>query len=157
MNIFDTIIKAITLPLKIIIAIFLSSFAILIMPNGWLEKLGLTTFVAKNMQWISLVSLFTTSLIIVNIGYGLTKCITACIQKVKAKTLEKSKKENINKKLLDLDHTEKAVLREFIIKGAHTIKLPVMEPPVTSLIKSSILESVGDFYRETTYGPLYNT
>ena len=156
MHIFDTILKVITLPMKIIIAIFLFSIAIIIMPKEWLEILGLTTFVAKNIQWITLVSLFTASLIIVNIGYGLIKWIKACVSKLKRKAQENIKKENIDKKLLDLDHTEKSVLREFIIKRAYTIKLPVMEPPVTSLIESSILESVGNFYMDTICGPLYN-
>lgn len=156
MNVLDTILKAITLPLKIIIAIFLFTLIILLLPDKYIETLELTIFLTTYKQWIILINLFFGILIFVNIAYGITNIIKTQLKKQKRKAQEKIDNENIDKKLLDLDHKEKAVLREFIIKGSYTIKLPVSDPAVISLVKHHILESISDLYQDSVCGPLYS-
>jgi len=156
MSVLDTILKAITLPLKIIIAIFLFTLIIILLPDKYIEALGLTIFLTTYKQWIILINLFAGILILVNIVYGIANIIKTQLKKQKIKAKEKIDNENIDKKLLDLDHKEKAVLREFIIKGAYTIKLPVSDPAVISLVKYHILESISDLYQDSVCGPLYS-
>ena len=156
MSILDTIIKAITLPLKIIIGLFLFTLIVVFLPTEWVKAFGLTAFLEMHKIWFIFSSLLFGSIIFVYIAYGIGNKIKICMQKRERKKLEKKKNENIEKKLYDLDHIEKAVLREFLIKGTYTIKLPVMEPAVASLIKYNILETVDGYQQITMFGPLRN-
>jgi len=156
MSIFDAILKAITLPLKIIISIFIFTLIILLLPDKYIKALGIALFLTTQKQWIILVNLFAGILILVNVAYGIINIIKMQLKKQKRKAQEKINNENIDKKLLDLDYKEKAVLREFIIKGAYAIKLPALDPAVINLVNYHILESISDLYQDSVCGPLYS-
>ena len=156
MGFLDTIIKAITLPLKIIIGLFLFTLIVILLPAEYVEAFGLATFLEAHRIWFILSNLLFGVIIFVYIACGIKNKIKICMQKRERKKLEKKRNEDIEMKLHDLDHIEKAVLREFIIKGAYAIKLPITEPAVANLINNGILETVDNYQQHTLLGPVRN-
>lgn len=54
----------------------------------------------------------------------------------------------------EVDHAEKAVLREFIILGQHTIDLPVTDATVVGLLKKGVVRCESEYGRASLAGPL---
>jgi hypothetical protein len=116
-----------------------------------LAAFSLSPFISQYKQYISLIFLGSIAFLFVNIiGYMIS------FMKRRSKTNSKRIKRIIDTKIEMLDPHEKAVLREFVIQGKNTIKMPMDNPIVAGLLANHIIEQVGNMGQPTIYGLLIN-
>ncbi len=145
----DKIIAILKLPFKIIIGIAIFSGSLFIMPNDFLRKLKLDSFVNEFGTFIGIAFYAAIILILVNIVNYFIKSIKDRFLQKKYEKASQIKKENIKQKIVNkiglLDPHEKAVLREFIIQAKNTIEIPIDHHVVTGLINSGVIEVASNY------------
>lgn len=119
------------LPTKIFVVTALGSATFLFMPDDFTKTLHFDKF-TEYSGYVGIVFVFSTIFILVNF-------IIWLYQKIEYKINVKKVKEELKKELLNLDHREKAVLREFAIQGQNSIKMPYDDTIVSGLIDRGIL------------------
>lgn len=143
------LIEAIKLPTKFILSIFLVSIALLFLPQQVIDAFYLKEFKDKYGLFIGITALSSGALLF-------TETIIFSWKKVsRRRDFDKLKKQAIER-LQKLDHAEKAVLREFFLKGQNTLKLPMDHPVVAGLLSSGILNIVGSQGRMSLAGMLFS-
>ena len=121
------------------------STALLRMPATWLDTLKLQTFTEKYGLYFGVVWLISGSALIVRGLSWLGSSIWRFAQAQKTK-------RKIDRAIASLDQHEKALLREFLIRGSNTLNLPIQEPVVNGLLSKEVLvlvEGFGDNYITT--------
>jgi hypothetical protein len=156
MSIIETILKVVALPVRIIIALALFTFVILMIPQENDLAIFLCTILPTYKYWFLLAHILCDSVISVFLVSAIINRIIICIKQKNKIKQERKKYEIVDKKLSNLDHIEKAVLREYIIQGANTIKLPITQPAVAILVSNFILENVGRYAEKTILGFMQN-
>jgi hypothetical protein len=156
MGIIETILKIVALPLRIIISFALFTFIIIMLPQENNLALFLISILPTYKQWFLLSHILCDSIIFVFATIAIINKIKVSLQKKNKIKQEMKKHEIIDKKLNNLDHIEKAVLREYVIQGVATLNLPITQPAVASLVKNFILENVGQYCEKTIFGLMYN-
>lgn len=119
------------LPTKFFIVISVTSGIFLFSNDEIIKKLRLNKF-EHFAEYIGLVFLFSTILVIVNF---IIWCFKKVDYKIKYNKLKKEYQENVKK----LDHKEKAVLREFFLRGQNSISMPIDDEIVARLLHKNIL------------------
>lgn len=120
------------LPTKIFVVTALGSATFLFMPDDFTKTLHFDKFIEYS-GYVGIVFVFSTIFILVNF-------IIWLYQKIEYKINVKKVKEELEKELLNLDHREKAVLREFAIQAQNSIKMPYDDTTVSGLIDKGILK-----------------
>lgn len=120
------------LPTKIFVVTALGSATFLFMPDDFTKNLHFDKFIEYS-GYVGIVFVFSTIFILVNF-------IIWLYQKIEYKINVKKVKEVLKKELLNLDHREKAVLREFAIQAQNSIKMPYDDTIVSGLIDKGILK-----------------
>lgn len=120
------------LPTKIFVVTALCSAVFLFMPDNFTKTLHFDKF-KEYSGYVGIVFVFSTIFILVNF-------IIWLYQKIEYKINIKKVKEELKKELLNLDHREKAVLREFAIQGQNSVKMPFDDTVVSGLIDKGILK-----------------
>lgn len=116
--------------------LFLVSAALLFMPNTWHDILKLQTFTEEYGLYFGVVWIISGFALIVRGLSWLGSSIWRFTQAQKTK-------RKIDRALTSLDQHEKALLREFFIRGNNTLNLPIQEPVVNGLISKEVLVLVG--------------
>ncbi len=135
------------LPFKIIAWVAFVSGILLFSPDSFLNLLKLDGLLEKNGSVIGIVFVASTGLVVVNIFAWLFSL-------VKSKRHVSQLKKNMEQALLRLDHSEKAVLREFYIRGKYNIDLPIDDPTVVGLMNKGIIYRSGNYGQHTLEGIL---
>jgi len=151
----ETLVKTISLPLKMIIVLAIVSLIFLVMPQKLIANLSLTNFLENYRQWIILIFIFCNVLIIVNIAFYFIDKIKVLYQKRKNTKYKKQIIEKIENKLCNLNKDEKAVLREYFFYKTSSLKLQITEPSIKNLIDNHILEITDLSSQATLHGILY--
>ena len=153
MAILDSILSALKLPVRIIVGIALFAGLLLILPQQLVVIFRLRPFIDQFGTYIGIAFLAAASLLVTNILYLVGKWIKGKLQKRNTEEKLTARKSQVQKKILfQLDSHEKAILREFIIQGKNTIKLPMDNSVVAGLIQSGVIRMVGQFAQPTIYG-----
>ena len=120
------------LPTKIFVVTALGSATFLFMPDDFTKTLHFDKFIEYS-GYVGIVFVFSTIFILVNF-------IIWLYQKIEYAIMVKKVKEELKKELVNIDHREKAVLREFYIQGQNSIKMPYDDTTVSGLIDKGILK-----------------
>lgn len=149
-NWFSKVLEVLKHIIKYKVPILLITGTLLFLPDNWLDRYKLKTFVDSNLQYISLIFLSIGLITLWDLYNTLLKWI-------KTKYYRKKSNDRLLKYLKDFDDEEKSVLREFFIFGVrNTIQLPADNATVANLISKGILVRVGEFYNQTIYGILFS-
>jgi len=144
------VIEAAKLPTKFIVGIFLVAIALLFLPQPLIDSLYLKDFKGKYGLYFGIIALSTGALLLI-------ESILYFWKKIQIKrNVDKFKKQALVR-IQRLDHAEKAVIREFYLKGQNTLKLPIDHPVVAGLINSGILQIVSSQGRMSLAGMLFST
>jgi len=143
------IIEIAKLPTKFILSIFAVSVVLLFLPKNLLISLYVNEFTDKYGIYIGITALMSGVLLIVEI---FTYFYNMLQKRINRKTINKRSLKRIE----TLDQEEKAVLREFFLRGRNTVKLPKDHPVVEGLLHSGILKLVGSYGRMSSFGMLYS-
>lgn len=135
------------LPFKVIFWVAVVSGILLFAPPNFIDKLKLSGFLSAFGSYIGVVFVSSLALVAINaIGWlGL---------KAKGKAGHWKWKNELENVLCNLDHAEKAVIREFYIQGKYTIELPMDNPTVVGLLNKGIVYIAGKYGQHTLAGIL---
>ena len=111
--------------------------ALLFAPDALLSSLSLSEF---SSQYAHLIGLG----LIVGSAYLLTQVLSYFLDEAISYLTDKRSAEIIEEKVKLLDPAERALLREFFLQGETILTLPEQEPAVHSLLKTGILECLGN-------------
>jgi hypothetical protein len=137
------------LPTKFIVPIFLVATGLILLPESALESMRLKEFSDNYGLYFGIASLASGSLL-------LTEIFTTIWHFVK-KLLSKAKyRKKIADRMLQLDASEKSVLREFYLQSQNTIKLPIDHPVVAGLMRSGVVVQVGAHGRRSVAGLVFS-
>jgi hypothetical protein len=136
------------LPTKVYAIIALTTGAALFLPKPVLERLNLDAIPAPWGTVLGIVFLVSAAMVIANTTGWLMRKRQAS-QRAAARTVR------VMEKLANLDGEERAILREFIVLGRSTLRLPMDNPTVAGLIASSVIQQTGSYGKQTIYGMLF--
>ncbi|GGI78346.1 hypothetical protein GCM10009332_14680 [Shewanella gelidii] len=124
----------------------ISCGGLLALPGSTLSILRLDQFVSSNAHFIGLG-------MIVGFAYLISGVLNLALDASIAHLTQKKVIQTVESKVLLLDPAERALLREFFLQGSTKLTLPQDEEAVKSLIKSSILECLGNERHYAIHGP----
>ncbi|GIU44840.1 superinfection exclusion B family protein [Shewanella algidipiscicola] len=131
---------------NLILWLTLVSAALMFAPLSVISALKLEGVVNDNAHIIGLV-------LLLGVAYLLMKVANYFIDEAITHLKGKRTVEVIEKKVLLLDPTERALLREFFLQGETILTLPENEAAVKSLLESNILEYLGNQKHYAIQGP----
>lgn len=136
------------LPYRLLLAAAAICGFLTLAPEALLARWRLLEVVKAYGPYISLTFLVSSVLAVFN---GLAWVVQAWA------TSRRNKKwlAELPKRMAALDHAEKGVLREFMIKGTHLLDLPVDHPTVVGLLRKGILRRQGPIGTQMPFGILY--
>jgi hypothetical protein len=137
--------ELVKLPTKTIAAVALVTGALLAAPHVQLDWLHLSDFVSKFGPYIGAAFVGASALLTVEF-------FSWAAGVIKEKRNKSRASERTLKSLQLLDHAERAVLREFLIRGQNTLNMFVTEPVVAGLMEKGILEEVGVYMQQSYDG-----
>jgi hypothetical protein len=121
------------IPTKFIGSVAVVCDIVLLLPEPALEKVALLQLREDFGQYFGLGLLISSSILLIELGIWVYRS-------VRAHYASRLLKQHIREYLKGLDVLEKAVLREFFLASARTIKLPIEQPAVSSLMNAGVLE-----------------
>ena len=134
-------------PARYFVAIAIATSLLLFLPPELLKRAHLDEFVQQYGGWIGAFWLASVTLAVLNGLHRLTTFISGFRTRGAATRRALAS-------LTSLDHEEKSVLREFFLRGRNTLKLPVTDAAVASLLKKGVLTQVGALGEGSAAGPL---
>lgn len=137
------------IPTKFVGAIALLTFLVTYLPERFLESLNLLSFKEDYGSYFGLA--FLVSLAVLSVEF-----IVWVFFLFRRAAIKRSVARSVRDRLRDLDQSEKAVLREFIIASSRTIKLPIEQPAVSSLINAGVLEQAAVIGSRTMVGSVFS-
>lgn len=126
------------LPTRYIGLVAIVTGALLFSPTWFLDRLHLSIVPAPYGAVIGIAFLLSSGMVLVN-SFGLL------FDASKRRGWSKKRKKMIEDALSQLDPVEQAVLREFMLTGVSTLKIPMDNPSVVGLESKGILERVGRY------------
>ena len=135
------------LPFKIVAWVAIVSGILIFSPITFLKILKLDGFLEQNGSVIGIVFISSSGLVAVNLCAWFFSF-------VKAKRRVSLWMKNMEQALMNLDHAEKAVLREFYIHGKYNIDLPIDNPTVVGLRNKGVIYLSGKYGQHTLEGML---
>ncbi|HIC45643.1 super-infection exclusion protein B [Methylophaga sp.] len=137
------------IPTKFIGSIAVVCAIVLLLPEPALEKVALLQLREDFGQYFGLCLLVSSSILLVELGIRVYR-------RVRAHYAGRWLRQHIREHLNRLDVSEKAVLREFFLASARTIKLPIEQPAVSSLMNAGVLEQSSTLGSRTTVGSIFS-
>ena len=137
------------IPTKLIIVIWVSAGLILFVPEQFLTKLKLESFIQDYGKFIGISFIISSAFTVIALWTFFSRLI-------KRKTFSRKIRNSILKDIQNLDFHEKALLREFFINGKNTLQLPIDNDTVVGLTNKQIIYSAsntGFFYLHGAYFP----
>lgn len=124
------------LPTRYVALLSLVSGAMLFSPQSILDKLHLSSIPSPYGAIVGIVFLVSTGVVIVNTS-------TAIASALRRRGALARRQSKVAEALGNLDPIEQAILREFILGGCSTLKIPMDNPAVVGLTTAGILERTG--------------
>lgn len=121
------------LPTKFFILFAVASGFILFARPEWLSIIEIANIKKEYGQYIGLTFIISTGLVAINFLIWIQKYLS---NKIKVFSFKKEYAQNVK----TLDPQEKAVVREFFIRGQSSIEMPIDDPVVNGLISKNILK-----------------
>ncbi|MFM2484752.1 super-infection exclusion protein B [Celerinatantimonas yamalensis] len=84
--------------------------------------------------------LFAWGGVFIAVSYFLGRLFVRAWKVIEARWQKRLAQQNIESLIRCLDHTERAILREFVIRRTSVLHLPVKEPAVANLLHNGVLE-----------------
>lgn len=134
----------------------LASIAVLLIPATWLQRLGLDRVVVDQRGVFGGVAVLGASAFLWWAG---KRGVAFAGAKLTAKRVTRrvaQRRRAMTERLVKLTTTEKAILRDFLLKGERAILLPVDRPEVQLLINDRILALVSHTGQATLSGQLFS-
>jgi hypothetical protein len=136
------------LPTRHIALIAIITGALIFSPGWFLEKLHLATIPPVYGSVVGIVFLASSGLFLINL-------ISALYSTYLRKQASRKRIKQIKAAVSDFDPHEQAIIREFIIRGAAVLKLPMDNPSVVGLEANGIVERVGTYGQYTIHGMMF--
>ena len=121
------------LPTKFFLLFALASGFILFAKPEWLSIIEVANIKEEYGKYIGLTFIISIGLVVINFLIWVQKYFS---NKIKVFSYKREYSENIK----TLDPQEKAVIREFFIRGQSSIEMPIDDPVVNGLISKKILK-----------------
>lgn len=136
------------IPTKLIFVIWGSVFLILFVPETYLEKLILKDFLNEYGKYIGISFVISSTFLFLTL-------LTYFLEKIKQVYQSKRLKSSIIKYINNLDNHEKALLREYLITGKSTLKLPMDNETVVGIENKRLIYRAADTGFTTINGMLF--
>lgn len=136
-------------PTKFIGSVAVVCAIVFLLPASALERVALLQVREDFGQYFGLGLLISSSVLLIELGIWVYRI-------VRAHYAGRRLKQHIREYLKGLDVSEKAVLREFFLASARTIKLPIEQPAVSSLMNADVLEQSASLGSRTTVGSIFS-
>jgi hypothetical protein len=156
MNIWQALVNALKLPIKIVASLALGMSAFLLIPREWHDAMGTEQIYDDYRQWLVLALFVAVAVVAVEL---ISFSWSALKEKRRERKVDAARRRisaQIDEHIRNLDRDEKAILREYYLAGNRTKKLPVTNPAVSSLVNKGVLEIVDRYRHPTIFGVLVN-
>lgn len=134
--------------MRLISVVAIATGACLFLPSTWLDAMSLSKLKEDYGLYIGIA-------FVLSVARLLVECVMWCVRKLQKKRSKLATESAIKNYMLQLDTAEKALLREFYIADAKSIRLPLEQPEVASLIRNGVLFQVSAHGMRTTVGSTY--
>lgn len=136
------------IPTKLIFVIWGSVFLILFVPETYLEKLVLKDFLNEYGKYIGISFVISSTFLFLTL-------FTYSLEKIKQIYQRKRLKSSIIKYINNLDYHEKALLREYSIKGKSTLQFPMDNETVVGVENKRLIYRASDTGLKNIHGMLF--
>jgi len=136
------------LPTKYVALLAFVTGAVLFSPQAILDKLHLSSISAPYGAIVGIVFLVASGIVLVNAW-----CAGALVWRRRGSSARR--RSQVSSELGTLDPVEQAVLREFMLSGSSTLKIPMDNPAVVGLIAKGILERIGPYGNYSLDGMMF--
>jgi hypothetical protein len=136
-------------PTRLVAVLAIASGVLLFLPPLWLARMALAQLREDFAPYAGAVFVVSASLLAVELGiwsYG----------RVQRQRRRKATETAVQDYMLELDGAEKAVLREFFIAGTRSLRLPLEQPAVASLLNAGVLVQAASSGVRTTVGSVFS-
>src|SRR5437867_3873822 len=118
MDLISKIVDVAKLPAKFVAGIFIASGFVVLSPELWLEKVGMTQLQAGYRTYFGLA-------FILSAAYLMAMLLAWVGCKFQGWNLRRRWKRIVRDEMQSCDRNEKAVLREFLLQKRNTLRMPV--------------------------------
>lgn len=136
-------------PTRLIAVLAITSGLILLLPSSWLEQIALDQFRKEFAPYLGAALVLSVAILLIELGIW-------CYCKWQEQRSIKSAEEAVRDSMQALDRAEKAVLREFCISATRSLRLPIEQPAVASLLNSGVLVRATSAGVRTTVGSVFS-
>ncbi|TWT98297.1 super-infection exclusion protein B [Stieleria varia] len=136
------------LPTKYVALLAFVTGAVLFSPQAILDKLHLSLIPATYGAVVGIVFLISSGIVLVNAW-----CEGVCIFRRRGSLARR--RSQVSSELENLDPVEQAILREFMLSGSSTLKIPMDNPAVVGLSAKGILERIGAYGNYSLDGMMF--
>ena len=136
-------------PTRFFAVLAIASGLLIFLPLSWLSQMSITQIREGYAPYIGAAFVLSISLLVVELGiwfYGRNQ------RERQKKTAESA----VQNSMLELDGAEKTVLREFFIKSTKSLRLPIDQPAVASLLNTGVLVHATSSGVRTTVGSVFS-
>jgi hypothetical protein len=141
-------------PTKFFVLGGIVSGVLLFFPKVLLQRIYLDSIAASYGEVVGMSFVVCCGLVVVNFAIWI---LGAVRRWWRWRNGEAKRISSIRRAMEGLDPQEKAVLREFWLQDAKTIRLPVTHPTVAGLISKSVLTQIGSLGEQSAVGLLWPT
>lgn len=156
MNMWQALVNALKLPVKILLSLSLGISAFLLIPRDWHIEMGTQRIYDDYRQWLVLTLFIAVAVVAVEFLSVSWTSLKYWWRERKLHAERRRISAQMDEHIRNLDRDEKAVLREYYLAGTRTKKLPVTNPAVSSLVGKGVLEIVDRYQHQTIFGILVN-
>lgn len=136
-------------PTRLFAVLAIASGLVLFLPSHWLERIALAKFLEDFAPYVGAIFVLSASLLVVEVG------VWSC-RKIQRQRRKSTAEAVVVDSLLELDRSEKAVLREFFISATKSLRLPLEQPAVASLLNAGVLVRAASSGVRTTVGSVFS-
>ena len=136
------------IPTRLFAVVVVASGLVLFLPQKAVQRIGVVELRADYTGYLGIAFIVSVSLLAVEV-------VLWAVRKAQKRARRGAAERAVEDAMLNLDGTEKAVLREFLIAGSKTLRLPLEQAPVASLRKSGIVRCSAEAGVRTTVGTVF--
>ncbi|GDY26592.1 super-infection exclusion protein B [Agarivorans sp. Toyoura001] len=112
--------------------LLIASGLLLMIPNQWLPEASIN----------SQLSLVLTFSCVVGLAYFISRGLLLLVTSLSGAVQHRKELQRLSSMVACLDHSERAILREFIIARRSVLSLPLKEPAVVNLLENGVLKPI---------------